>query len=79
MKIVIDIKGELKNDDLLIYQDGLLKPISKEELFAKNKSEHNELKKEIKNLQDEINVFKASVNSKLKDYHNVLQALTKEE
>ena len=75
MKLVVDIKGELKKDDILIFDGTQLKPINKDVFLYKNQ----ELKEEIKKLREEINTFKLGVNHKLKDYHSILQTLTKEE
>lgn len=79
MKLVIDIKGEPKKDDILIFDGNQYKPISKDEFLFKTKKELEDIKKEFEKLKEEINVFKEGVNHKLKDYHNILQTLTKED
>lgn len=71
MKIVVDIKGELHENDMLIFKNGSFVPMQKDELLAK-------LNKEIFDLKNEMTNLKLGVNEKLKDYHNILQTLTKE-
>lgn len=78
MKIVVDIKGELKKGDILIYDGNQFNPVSKKEFLFKTKKELDETKKQIELLKTDINTFKEGVNNKLKDYHNILQTITKE-
>lgn len=78
-KIIVDIKGELKNDDILIYDGKNFKPCNKNSFLYDIYAQNMKLKGEIKNLKDEINAFKLGVNEKLKNYHDILQTLTKEE
>ena len=79
MKIVVDIKGELKKDDIIVFDGENFKPIAKDDFLCKLSAQNKELCEEIKNLRTEIDAFKLGVNNKLKDYHNILQTLTKEE
>lgn len=79
MKLVVDIKGELKKDDILIFNGQQFRPLNRDEFLFKLKKELAETKDEFKKLREEINTFKNGVNNKLKDYHNILQTLTKEE
>jgi len=79
MKIVVDIKGELKKDDIIIFDGEKFKPVAKNDFLCKLSAQNIELRKEIEKMRDEIDIFKLGVNSKLKDYHNILQTLTKEE
>lgn len=78
-KIIVDIKGELKNDDILIYDGKNFKPCNKNDFLYKIFAQNMELKDEIKDLKNEIVAFKDGVNEKLKNYHDILQTLTKEE
>ena len=79
MKIVIDIKGELKTGDILIYEGNALKPINKN-MFLKNVNlKLKEIEANYKKVLEENEKLKLAVNEKLKEYHNILQLLTKEE
>ena len=79
MKAVFDVKNRPKENDLLIYDGTQFKTISKDSLLFELKSENEKLKNEIVKLKNDIDIFKLGVNEKLKDYHNILQTLTKEE
>lgn len=79
MKIVVDIKGELKKDDIIVFDGENFKPVAKDEFLCKLSAQNADLCKEIEKLRIEIDAFKLGVNNKLKDYHNILQTLTKEE
>ena len=79
MKIVVDIKGKLKKDDIIIFDGESFKPIAKNEFLYQLSAQIKELCEDNKKLRDEIDAFKKGVNDKLKDYHNILQTLTKEE
>ena len=79
MKIVVDIKGELKKDDILIFDGEALKPVNKNSFLCEIFTQNQELREDNEKLRNEIETFKLGVNQKLKDYHNILQTLTKEE
>lgn len=80
MKVVIDIKGELKNGDLLILgENGVFKPISKNILLKDSNAKIKELQANFKELKNDFNNLKLGVNEKLAEYHKILQLLTKEE
>ena len=79
MKIVVDIKGKLQKDDILIYDGENFKPINKNEFLCKLFTQITELCEDNEKLRQEVDAFKLGVNSKLKDYHKILQTLTKED
>lgn len=79
MKIVVDIKGKLKKNDILIYDGDNFIPANKDFILFDLQQEIARLKDYNDKLKNEINAFKEGVNDKLKDYHNILQQLTKEE
>lgn len=79
MKIIVDIKGDLRENDILIYDGQQFKPVSKNSFLFKTKQENIRLDTELKKLKNDFVIFKANVNDKLKNYHNILQTLTKEE
>lgn len=76
-KIVLNVNGEPTNECMLVYNKKLevWECWTREQVY----SEVYELKKEIAKLINDIEVFKNGVNGKLKDYHNILQMITKEE
>lgn len=79
MKIVVDIKGKLKKNDILIYDGDNFIPANKDFILFDLQQEIARLKNHNDKLRNEINAFKEGVNDKLKDYHNILQRLTKDE
>lgn len=78
-KIVIDIKGELKNGDILIFEGEQLKPLNKNILLKELNLKVKELDANYKTLSNEFDKLKLAVNEKLKNYHDILQLLTKED
>ena len=79
MKIVVDIKGELKKDDILIYDGSNLKPINKNILLKETNVRYKELQGKYDKLCKDYDLLKLAVNEKLKNYHDILQLLTKED
>ena len=79
MKIVVDIKGELKKDDVLIFNGAQFEARNKNLIISPLVEENKKLREEIEKMRSEIDTFKAGVNSKLKDYHDNLKILTQEE
>ena len=80
MKVVLDVKGELKNGDLLILgENNVLKPISKNILLKDLNTKYKELQGKYNELKNDFNNLKLGVNEKLAEYHKILQLLTKEE
>lgn len=80
MKIRLDIalKGPLKDDDILVYREGVLVNVRKEQYFSEMNKQYHDLKKEHELLKSDIEKFKEGVNAKLEQYHNILQTLVKE-
>ncbi len=72
MKIILNIKNEPKAGDVLIFNGRQWEATSKEKLFL-------ESDEKIRFLEDSIAQFKVDVNTKLKDFHEVLQLLSKKE
>ena len=81
MKMIIDIrnKGPLSNNDILIYKDGRWEPIDKLNFLGEMSKQIKTLKKEIEEVNNELEAFKDKVNKKLSDYHDILNVLTKGE
>ena len=75
MKIVLDIKGTPKKHSMLIYNGNEWEIINKDQLLK----DVFELQKQIAELRYESEQLKTAINEKLKDYHNILQLITKEE
>lgn len=72
MKLILELKDEPKEDDVLIFDGKKWKPISRR-LFLL------ETDRKIKNLSDEMSQFKSDVNDRLRDLYDVLQLLTQKE
>lgn len=79
MKIVVDIKGELKKDDILIYDGSNFKGVNKDIFLKETNVRYKELQGKYEELINDFNELKMSVNGKLREYHKILQLLTKEE
>ena len=79
MKIVVDIKGELKKNDILIFNGECFRPINKDDFVCKLKQENEQIKTQIDEIKNDLEIFKLGVNGKLENYHNILQTLTKED
>ena len=80
MNLVLNVEfnKKLKNGDILVYQDGKFINLPKNEYLDVLIRENNQLKREMQLLKNDIEEFKNKVNDKLKEYHNILQLLTKE-
>ena len=72
MKVILDIKGNPKAGDLLVFDGSQWRVTTKENLFLEQNKKNEE-------LEQNIVQFKADVNQKLKDFHEVLQLLSKKE
>lgn len=72
MKLILDIEGTPKEGDLLVYNGKRWKVTTKDKLFLEQTNKNIE-------IEDEIAQFKSDVNKKLKDFHEVLQLLSKKE
>lgn len=80
MKTVINIKGEPKKDDVLVcIEDGVYMPVPKSSFLGDLQSQIINLTNYCNNLREVCNDLKNGVNIKLKEYHDVLQNLTKGE
>ena len=79
MQVVINIKGDLHDGDILVYKDGqFFKPTNKNDFLFNIQKQLTELKLENEKLRDEYVILKCGVNEKLENYHKILQTLTKE-
>lgn len=72
MKLV-EINENVLKDDLLTFNGEKIEGISKHKLLEEVES----LKEELKKTKKELTDFKKLVNNKLKEYHKVLQLLSK--
>ncbi len=86
MIIDIDNGGKLTENDIIIYKKGRWTAIRKSEFLTECIAQDKELrtridalKNELESYKTEINEYKVKVNEKLKEYHNILQLLTKGE
>lgn len=69
----------LKQNDLLIYKNDTWTNISKDKLLDDLVKKNLELNNRIRELEESIELFKEHLNDRLKEYHNILQTLTKTE
>lgn len=74
----VNLKGELKNGDIFVYRDGALVNIRKDQYFAEMNKKVYDAEQKVLALKQELEDFKNGVNEKLKQYHDILQVLTKE-
>lgn len=79
MEVVLKLKGEPKEDDLILFIDGEWKIVSKKVFLQQVKEELKNTNKRIDDLQDQLQKALGNINEKLKDYHNILQVIVKEE
>lgn len=79
MEVVLKLKGEPKEDDLILFIDGEWKIVSKKVFLDELKEEIKNTNKRIDDLQDQLQKALGNINEKLKDYHNILQVIVKEE
>lgn len=76
MKIVLELKNEPKKDDILIF-DGKQFVATSKDLLLKPFTDN--LASFEKNINSKIDNFMKGVDSRLENYHNILQVLTKGE
>lgn len=78
-KIVIDIKNAPQKNDVLVYNGIEWEAIPKNKfLFEEHKQIASE-QKSLEELKKDIDSTKRQVNQKLKEYHDILKTLTKED
>lgn len=75
-KIILELKNEPKKDDILIF-DGKQWVATSKDLLLKPFTDN--LASFEKNISSTVIKFMEGVDSKLEDYHNILQVLTKGE
>lgn len=75
-KIILELKNEPKKDDILIF-DGKQWVATSKDLLLKPFTDN--LASFEKDINNKVNSFMKGVDSKLEDYHNILQVLTKGE
>ena len=81
-KLVLDVEINekfLKDNCIIIYKNKKWQVISKESFLAQIAENQRELKADIEKININISEFKNEVNKKLKEHHNILQVLSKEE
>ena len=79
MRVVLELNGEPKEDDLILFIDGKWKIVSKNVFLQQEKEELKNTNKRIDDLQNQLQKALGNINEKLKDYHNILQVIVKEE
>lgn len=80
MKVVlnIDCNGAIREGDIIVYRKGRWVAISKEVYLNDLVKENQQINQQIADLNTAFNNFKVAVNKVLKDHHEVLQIITKE-
>lgn len=79
MKLVLEIKNEPQKNDILLYNGSGWESISKNLFMKEYNKQLADLQAENERLSKELNSFKKGVNEKLREYHDILQQLTKGE
>ncbi len=79
MKVVLEIKNEPQKNDILLYNGSGWESISKNLFMKEYNKKLADLQAENERLSKELNNFKKGVNEKLREYHDILQQLTKGE
>lgn len=79
MKVIIEIEGTPKENDLLILKDGKYVPIPKNVLLSEIYANLESLKQDLANYKVEVENSKKAINERLKEHHDVLKILTKGE
>lgn len=84
MKIVINVDTQedtISNNDILVYNKKKeMWEVQKKDYFLRDMNfKVNNYLMEVKTIEQEMINLKADVNSKLEDYHKILQTLTKGE
>lgn len=86
-KVIIDFEQTrpFQDGDMLIYNERLKKfVLTTKELYLRGKTNEiralkEQYEKDIAELKTSVETFKKGVNDKLKNYHEILQNLTKEQ
>ena len=74
MKIILELKTDcLKKDDVVYYDGKSWVNKSKRAYLLDTQKQIDELKKENEALKGQFETLKASVNEKLKQYHDILK------
>lgn len=74
MKIILELKTDcLKKDDVVCYDGKSWVNKSKRAYLLETQKQIDELKKENEALKGQFATLKASVNEKLKQYHDILK------
>ena len=77
-KIVIELKNEPQKSDIICYNGSEWECISKNQFLYQVELNKREIENKYNELKRELDDLKEKVNEKLKDYHDVIQLLTKE-
>lgn len=79
MRIILEIKDKPNENDLIIFKNKEWVLISKESLLNPLVLENIALKKELEEYKESVSLKIKAIDNKLKEYHDILQVLTKEE
>lgn len=79
MKLVLDVKGKPLKDDIIIYDGEKWECVCGKALTNELTIKHIALLQQVNDLEDEINTLKVEINKKLKEYHDILQVISKED
>ena len=77
-KIVIELKNEPQKSDIICYNGSEWECVSRNQFLNQVELNKREIEKRYNELKSELADLKEKVNQKLKDYHDVIQLLTKE-
>ncbi len=79
MKIVLELQNEPQKNDVLLFDGKKWVCISKNLFLKEYNKQLADLQTENETLRKDLNEFKKGANQKLREYHNILQQLTKGE
>lgn len=81
MKVVlnIDCNGALREGDVIVYEKGRWVAVSKEVFLNDLVLEIQKTNKQVEDFYNLFDTFKLAVNEVLKNHHEILQILTKED
>jgi len=81
MNVMLNFKQskDLQNNDIIVCVNGVWTNVSRDEFLAEYKKQVKKCQDDVDKMEKELNDFKEKVNSKLSQYHKILQKLTEEE
>jgi len=81
MNVMLNLKQtkELEKDDIIVFQNGSWTNVRKSEFLHKYFEQIKECQASVDELREDYERMLEAINKKLKEYHDTLQVLTKED